>query len=66
MVQRLTALLNAALDSAAITLIDDYAHHPVEIIATLQAARQRLSSCQIFTIFQPHRFTRVQRLFDDF
>ena len=57
---------NAALDSAAITLIDDYAHHPVEIIATLQAARQSFPAARIFAIFQPHRFTRVQRLFDDF
>jgi UDP-N-acetylmuramate--alanine ligase len=48
-----------------VTVIDDYAHHPTEIRATLQAAR-----CgdfkRVFAVFQPHRFTRTMHLFDDF
>ncbi|MBX2861252.1 MAG: UDP-N-acetylmuramate--L-alanine ligase [Vampirovibrio sp.] len=50
------------------TLVDDYAHHPTEIEATLQATRQRLSDSQgrIIAIFQPHRYTRLQALWDGF
>jgi UDP-N-acetylmuramate--alanine ligase len=48
-----------------ITLIDDYGHHPVEICATLEAAR----GChfdRILVLFQPHRYTRTKHLWDDF
>src|SRR4029077_19806527 len=48
-----------------ITLIDDYGHHPVEIRATLEAAR----GCgheRLLVLFQPHRFSRTQHLWDDF
>ena len=48
-----------------ITLIDDYGHHPVEIRATLEAAR----GCnfeRLLVLFQPHRYTRTQHLWDDF
>jgi UDP-N-acetylmuramate--alanine ligase len=48
-----------------ITLVDDYGHHPVEIRATLEAAR----GCgydRLLVLFQPHRFTRTQLLWDDF
>jgi len=50
---------------SGVTLIDDYGHHPAEIRATLEAARgcgyQRL-----LVLFQPHRYTRTQHLWDDF
>lgn len=49
-----------------VTFIDDYAHHPTEIRATLAAARERFPDAQIHVVFQPHRFSRVQDLFDDF
>jgi UDP-N-acetylmuramate--alanine ligase len=48
-----------------VTLIDDYGHHPAEIRATLEAAR----GCgykRLLVLFQPHRFTRTQHLWDDF
>jgi UDP-N-acetylmuramate--alanine ligase len=48
-----------------ITVIDDYAHHPTEIRATLSAARGG-DFQRIFAVFQPHRFTRTFHLFDDF
>ncbi|WP_347488331.1 UDP-N-acetylmuramate--L-alanine ligase [Desulfoscipio sp. XC116] len=48
-----------------ITVIDDYAHHPTEIAATLRAARQ-VHSGRIIAVFQPHRYTRTQLLFDRF
>ncbi|MDW7738871.1 MAG: UDP-N-acetylmuramate--L-alanine ligase [Bacillota bacterium] len=47
-----------------ITVIDDYAHHPTEIKATLQAAR--LSGRRIICIFQPHRHTRTAGFFEEF
>ena len=48
-----------------ITVIDDYAHHPTEIRATLTAAKSG-GFRRIFAIFQPHRFTRTFHFFDDF
>ena len=48
-----------------VTIIDDYAHHPVEIAAALKAARQSHSG-RIMAIHQPHRYSRLYDLFDDF
>ena len=48
-----------------ITVVDDYGHHPAEIRATLEAAR----GCRfnrLLVLFQPHRYTRTQHLWDDF
>jgi len=47
-----------------ITIVDDYAHHPTEIIATLEAARLRGAS-RIRVIFQPHRYSRTKFLMDE-
>jgi UDP-N-acetylmuramate--alanine ligase len=52
-------------EAAGVTVIDDYGHHPTEVRATLNAARQRQFS-KIHVLFQPHRFTRTQILMDDF
>jgi UDP-N-acetylmuramate--alanine ligase len=48
-----------------VTLIDDYGHHPAEIRATLEAARN-CSFNRLLVLFQPHRYTRTQLLWDDF
>ncbi len=48
-----------------VTVIDDYAHHPTEIRATLAAAKAG-NFRKIFAVFQPHRYTRTFHLFDDF
>jgi UDP-N-acetylmuramate--alanine ligase len=48
-----------------VTVIDDYGHHPVEIAAVLRAARGATSG-QVIAVVQPHRYTRVQSLFDEF
>jgi len=48
-----------------ITVVDDYGHHPVEIRATLAAAKAGFDR-RIVTVFQPHRYTRTQHLFDEF
>ncbi len=48
-----------------VTIIDDYGHHPVEIAAVLKAARQATNG-RIIAIHQPHRYTRLSSLFEDF
>jgi len=48
-----------------VTVVDDYAHHPTEIRATLSAAKSG-NFRRIFAVFQPHRYTRTMHLFDDF
>ena len=52
------------------TIIDDYAHHPVEIRAVLSAAREAASSSEdggrVIAVMQPHRYTRLQSLMEDF
>ena len=48
-----------------IKIIDDYGHHPVEISAVLNAARQTATG-KVFAIHQPHRYTRLNSLFEDF
>jgi len=52
-------------ETAGITVIDDYGHHPVEIHSVLKAARQSFSG-QIIAVVQPHRYTRLQSLFEEF
>lgn len=47
-------------------IIDDYAHHPTEIKATVEAARQKYPNREIVAVFQPHTFTRTQTFLDDF
>lgn len=52
-------------DVAGITIIDDYAHHPVEISSVLAAAREAYEG-QVIAVIQPHRYTRLQSLFEEF
>jgi UDP-N-acetylmuramate--alanine ligase len=51
--------------AAGRVVLDDYAHHPQEVRATLRAARAAFRR-RIVTVFQPHRYTRLRDLFDDF
>ncbi len=48
------------------TLVDDYGHHPVEMAATLSAARGAFPGRRLVLAFQPHRYTRTRDLFEDF
>jgi len=48
-----------------VTVVDDYGHHPTEIVATLQAA-QECGYGRVLVLFQPHRFTRTRDLMEDF
>lgn len=49
-----------------VTMVDDYAHHPVELEATLSAARACWPDRRLLAVFQPHRYSRTFDLFDDF
>src|SRR5260221_4274262 len=56
-------------EAAGVLVIDDYAHHPEEVRATLRAAREGVAqggSRRLVALFQPHRFTRTRDLFDEF
>jgi UDP-N-acetylmuramate--alanine ligase len=52
-------------ESGGVTVIDDYGHHPVEIKAVLRAARQSAAN-KVIAVVQPHRYTRLRDLFEDF
>src|SRR6185312_15701549 len=56
----------ALADGGTFTLIDDYGHHPAEMAATLDAARESFPGRRIVLAFQPHRYTRTRDLFEDF
>lgn len=49
-----------------VTLVDDYGHHPREIAATIQAARESWPDRRLTMVYQPHRYTRTRDLFQDF
>jgi len=52
--------------SGEVVVVDDYAHHPAEIRATLDAARGAFPDRRIVTVFQPHRYTRTRDLHEEF
>jgi UDP-N-acetylmuramate--alanine ligase len=54
------------IEGALFTLIDDYGHHPVEMAATIAAARGAYPDRRIVLAFQPHRYTRTRDCFEDF
>jgi UDP-N-acetylmuramate--alanine ligase len=51
---------------SGITVIDDYAHHPTEIKATIAAARMRYHASQLWVVWQPHTYSRTRLLLNDF
>jgi UDP-N-acetylmuramate--alanine ligase len=53
-------------EAAGVWVIDDYAHHPSEIRATLAAARQRYSQSEVWAVFQPHTYSRTRALLEGF
>ena len=55
-----------AQGGGSFTLIDDYGHHPVEMAATLAAARGAFAGRRLVLAFQPHRYTRTRDCFEDF
>ena len=53
-------------EANGVLVVDDYGHHPREIQATLRALREAVGERRIVVLFQPHRYTRLADLFDDF
>lgn len=53
-------------EAAGVMIVDDYAHHPTEIQATLRAARQQYPDAEIWAVYQPHTFSRIRTLLSDF
>jgi len=53
-------------EEKGVTVVDDYGHHPTEILATLSAAKNSSAGRRTVVVFQPHRFSRTQELMDEF
>jgi UDP-N-acetylmuramate--alanine ligase len=53
-------------DKKQILVMDDYGHHPTEIVATLNAVRESFPGRRLVVVFQPHRYTRTKALFNEF
>jgi UDP-N-acetylmuramate--alanine ligase len=66
--RRFTKVGAVAMDGGAVTVIDDYAHHPVEIRAVLAAAREAVAGTdgRVIAVAQPHRYSRLNDLMNDF
>lgn len=64
--RRFQILGELALPQGEALLVDDYGHHPTELRATLDAARQAWPDRRIVMVFQPHRYSRTRDLYDDF
>ncbi|MBI4938814.1 MAG: UDP-N-acetylmuramate--L-alanine ligase [Nitrosomonadales bacterium] len=60
------ANVSSASGRETFTLLDDYGHHPAEMVATLAAARGAFPGRRLVLAFQPHRYTRTRDLFEDF
>jgi UDP-N-acetylmuramate--alanine ligase len=64
--RRFQTLGECDFDGKRVMLVDDYAHHPREIAATIAAARAGWPERRLVVAFQPHRYTRTQEQFEDF
>jgi UDP-N-acetylmuramate--alanine ligase len=64
--RRCSVLGTIIIDGNSITVIDDYAHHPSEVRAILDAVKKGWPEFRVIVVFQPHRFTRTRDLFNEF
>jgi UDP-N-acetylmuramate--alanine ligase len=64
--RRLQWLGDIETAAGRVTLVDDYGHHPTEVAATVEAARQGWPDRRVVLVFQPHRYTRTRDLLDEF
>ena len=64
--RRFEILGDVQINGHTVTMVDDYAHHPVELQATLNAAQHCWRERRLIVVFQPHRYSRTHDLFDDF
>ncbi|HHJ34856.1 MAG TPA: UDP-N-acetylmuramate--L-alanine ligase [Gammaproteobacteria bacterium] len=64
--RRMHAYGDIRIKQGNVTLIDDYAHHPTEVAASLSATKNAWPDKRLVAVFQPHRYTRTRDLFEDF
>lgn len=64
--RRFTSMGELALPAGNALLVDDYGHHPTEVRATLESARQAWPERRVVMIYQPHRYSRTRDLYEDF
>ena len=64
--RRFTQLGEIQFPGGSALLVDDYGHHPTEVKATLESARQAWPQRRIVMVYQPHRYTRTRDLYEDF
>jgi UDP-N-acetylmuramate--alanine ligase len=64
--RRFTRMGELLLGNGTAQLVDDYGHHPTEVRATLESARQVWPERRLVMIYQPHRYTRTRDLYEDF
>jgi UDP-N-acetylmuramate--alanine ligase len=64
--RRFTQMGELLLPKGAALLVDDYGHHPTEVRATLESARQAWPERRVVMVYQPHRYTRTRDLYEDF
>jgi len=64
--RRLQWLGDIETGAGRVTLVDDYGHHPTEVAATVEAARQGWPDRRVVLVFQPHRYSRTRDLLDEF
>lgn len=64
--RRFTRMGELVLPGGTAELVDDYGHHPTEVRATLESARQVWPDRRVVMIYQPHRYTRTRDLYEDF
>ena len=64
--RRFSVLGNVNWDEGSALLVDDYGHHPTELRATINAAREAYPGKRLVMVFQPHRFSRTRDCYDEF
>jgi UDP-N-acetylmuramate--alanine ligase len=64
--RRFSVLGNVAWGAGAALLVDDYGHHPTELRATINAARDAYPDQRLVMVFQPHRYSRTRDCYDEF
>ncbi|MCB1848362.1 MAG: UDP-N-acetylmuramate--L-alanine ligase, partial [Halieaceae bacterium] len=64
--RRFTQMGELRLPGGVALLVDDYGHHPTEVRATLESARQVWPERRVVMVYQPHRYTRTRDLYEDF
>lgn len=64
--RRFTRLGEIGFPAGTALLVDDYGHHPTEVRATLESARQAWPERRVVMVYQPHRYTRTRDLYEDF